>query len=115
MESSSKSGIYNHSEFIKKNLESNPQNIKWQQLSFKLSCKEIWQQLIRLVDSYSEGLYEAYDIEELDFTYNTKEQLFHGSKHHFKALLGRENVARAFLNHEGLHVQLLNIEFAKKK
>jgi hypothetical protein len=99
----------------RRRLESNPQNIKWQQPSFKLSCEEIWQQWIRLVDSYSEGLYQAYDVKELDFTNNAKEQLFHRSKHHFKALLGRENVARAFLNHGGLHVQLLDIDFTKKK
>ena len=70
--------------------------------------------IIRLVNSYSEGLYKAYDVVELDFTNNAKEQLFHRSKHHFKALLGRENVARAFLNHGGLHVQLLDIDFTKK-
>jgi len=98
----------------RRKLESNPQNIKWQQSSFKLSCEEIWQQWIRLVNSYSEGLYKAYDVVELDFTNNAKEQLFHRSKHHFKALLGRENVARAFLNHGGLHVQLLDIDFTKK-
>ncbi|KKM07677.1 hypothetical protein LCGC14_0807310 [marine sediment metagenome] len=98
----------------RRKLESIPQNIKWQQPSFKLSCEEIWQQWIRLVNSYSEGLYEAYDVKELDFTNNAKEQLFHRSKHHFKALLGRENVARAFLNHGGLHVQLLDIDFTKK-
>ena len=99
----------------RRKLESNPQNIKWQQPAFKLSCEEIWQQWIRLVNSYSEGLYKACDVEELEFTNNAKEQLFHHSKHHFKALLGRENVARAFLNHGGLHVQLLDIDFTKKK
>ena len=98
----------------RRKLESNPQNIKWQQSSFKLSCEEAWQQWIRLVNSYREGLYKAYDVEELDFTNNAKEQLFHCSKHHFKALLGRKNVARAFLNHGGLHVQLLDIDFTKK-
>ena len=75
---------------------------------------EIWQQWIRLVNSYSEGLYQAYDVDDLDFTNNAKEQLFHRSKHHFKALLGRENVARAFLNHGSLHVQLLDIDFTRK-
>jgi len=98
----------------RRKLEFSPQNIKWRQHSFKLSCEEIWQQWIRLVDSYSEGLYQAYDVEVLDFTNNAKEQLFHRSKHHFKALLGRENVAKAFLNHGGLHVQLLDIDFTKK-
>ena len=98
----------------RRKLEYNPQNIKWRQYSFMLSREEIWQQWIRLVDSYSDGLYEAYDVEELDFTNNAKEQLFHRSKHHFKALLGRENVAKAFLNHGGLHVQLLDIDFTKE-
>jgi len=98
----------------RRKLEYIPQIIKWRQHSFKLSCEEIWQQWIRLVNSYSEGLYEAYDVEELDFTNNAKEHLFHRSKHHFKALLGRENVAKAFLNHGGLHVQLLDIDFTKK-
>jgi hypothetical protein len=98
----------------RRKLESNPQDIKWQRSSSKLSCEEIWQQWIRLVNSYSEGLYKAYDVEELDFTNNAKEQLFHRSKHHFKTLLGRENVAREFLNHGGLHVQPLDIDFTKK-
>jgi len=98
----------------RRNLESNPQKIKWQYPSFKLNCEEIWQQWIRLVDSYSEGLYQAYNVEALDFTNNAKEQLFHRSKHHFKSLLGRENVARAFLNHGSLHVQLLDIDFTKE-
>jgi hypothetical protein len=98
----------------RRKLESNPQKIKWQQPTFKLSCEEIWQQWIRLVNSYCEGLYKAYDVEELDFTNNAKEQLFHRSKHHFRALLGRDNIARAFQNHGGLHVQLLDIDFTKK-
>ena len=98
----------------RRRLEYNPQNIKWQQPSFKLSNEEIWQQWIRLVTSHSEGLFEAYDNKELEFTNNAKEQLFHRSKHHFKALLGRENIASAFLNHGGLHVQLLEIDFAKE-
>jgi hypothetical protein len=115
IEKEAKKWVYKlQSRLKRRKLESNPQNIKWQQLSFKLSCEEIWQQWIRLVDSYSEGLYQAYDVKELDFTNNAKEQLFHRSKHHFKALLGRENVARAFLNHGGLHVQLLDIDFTKK-
>ncbi|KKM76592.1 hypothetical protein LCGC14_1378590 [marine sediment metagenome] len=90
------------------------EKIKWQQPSFKLSCEEIWQQWIRLVNSYCEGLYTAYDVKELEFTNNAKEQLFNRSKHHFRALLGRENVANAFLNHGALHVQLLDVDYSKK-
>ncbi|GAG77340.1 unnamed protein product, partial [marine sediment metagenome] len=82
--------------------------------SYTLSCEEVWQQWIRLVNSYCEGLYTAYDVKELDFTNNAKEQLFHRSKHHFRALLGRENVANAFLNHGALHVQLLDIDYSKE-
>ncbi|KKM17619.1 hypothetical protein LCGC14_1673960 [marine sediment metagenome] len=56
----------------------------------------------------------AYDMEELEFTNNPMEQLFHRSKHHFKALLGRDNVSSAFLSHGALHVQLLDVDFSKK-
>jgi len=115
IEKEAKKWVYKlQSRLKRRNLEFNPQNIKWQQPSFKLSCVEVWQQWIRLIDSYSEGLYQAYDVKDLGFTNNAKEQLFHRSKHHFKALLGRENVARAFLNHGSLHVQLLDIDFTKK-
>lgn len=98
----------------RRKLEFNPNNIKWKPPSYKLSCEEIWQEWIRLINSHSEGLFTAYDMEELEFTNNSKEQLFHRSKHHFKALLGRDNVAKAFLNHGALHVQLLDIDFSKK-
>ena len=93
----------------RRKLEFNPLNIKWQRPSYKLSCEEIWQQWIRLVESHTEGLYVAYDNKELDFTNNAKEQLFHRSKHHFKALLGR-----IFLEHGGLYSQLLDIDYTKK-
>lgn len=98
----------------RRKVEGNPENIKWQQPSYTLSCEKVWQQWIRLVNSYCEGLYTAYDVKELDFTNNAKEQLFHRSKHHFRALLGRENVANAFLNHGALHVQLLDIDYSKE-
>ena len=95
-------------------MEHNPQHIKWQQPSYKLSCEEIWQQWIRLVNSYKEGLFVAYDDDELDFTNNAKEQLFHRGKHHFRALLGRENISRIFLEHGGLYSRLIDIEYSKK-
>ncbi len=99
----------------RRDLESNPVQIKWQQSSSKMSCEEAWQQWIRLFNSYKTGLFVAYDMEELEFTNNAKEQLFHRSKHHFKALLGRDNISNTFLNHGALHVQLLDIDFSKKK
>lgn len=98
----------------RRSLEYNPSNIKWQTPSYKLSCEEIWQQWIRLVNSYQRGLFIAYDNDELELTNNAKEQLFHRSKHHFRALLGRENISRIFLEHGGLYSQLLDVDYSKK-
>jgi len=98
----------------RRKVEFDPVKIKWQKPTSKLSREESWQQWIRLVQSYSEGLYAAYDVKELEFTNNAKEQLFHRSKHHFRSLLGRDNVSSAFKNHAALHVQLLDIDFSKE-
>lgn len=97
-----------------KDLEYNPNKIKWKQPTSKMSHGEVWQEWIRLVNSYYDGLFVAYDHEELEFTNNAKEQLFGRSKHHFKALLGRENVARAFNKHGGLYTQLLDIDYSQE-
>lgn len=98
----------------RRNLEHDPCNIKWQQPSYKLSCEEVWQQWIRLVNSYKKGLFVAYDDNQLEFTNNAKEQLFHRSKHHFRALMGRENISKIFLEHGGLYSQLIDIDYSKK-
>ena len=97
----------------RRSLEHDPSNIKWQAPTHKLSCEEIWQQWIRLTHSYRSGLFIAYDDDELEFTNNAKEQLFHRSKHHFRALLGRKNVSRIFLEHGSLYSQLIDIEYSK--
>ncbi|MHA1334128.1 MAG: hypothetical protein ACTSPW_00085 [Promethearchaeota archaeon] len=98
----------------RRKLEFNPEKIKWKTPTYQLSLEEIWQQWIRLVHSYEKGLYVAYDNDNLDFTNNPKEQLFHRTKHHFKSLLGRQNVSRIFLEHGGLYSQLLDIDYSKK-
>ncbi len=98
----------------RRGLEHDPSNIRWQAPSHNLSCEEIWQQWIRLTNSYQDGLFLAYDDDELEFTNNAKEQLFHRSKHHFRALLGRENISRIFLEHGGLYSQLIDIEYSQK-
>ena len=98
----------------RRNLEHDPQKIKWQQPAHVLSREEIWQQWIRLIHSYKDGLFAAYDDDELDFTNNAKEQLFHRSKHHFKALLGRENISRIFLVHGGIYSQLVDVDYSKR-
>jgi len=98
----------------RRDLEYNADNIGWQAPSHILSCGEIWQQWIRLVNSYRKGLFVAYDDDELEFTNNAKEQLFSRSKHHFRALLGRKNISGSFLEHGGLYSQLLDINYSKK-
>lgn len=98
----------------RRNLEYDPLELKWQYPSYKLSREEIWQQWIRLVKSYEKGLFVAYDDDDLDFTNNAKEQLFHKNKHHFRALLGNENISRIFLEHGGLYSRLMDIDYAKK-
>ena len=98
----------------RRGLEHDPSNMKWQVPSHELSCEEIWQQWIRLTNSYRDGLFVAYDDDELEFTNNAKEQLFHRSKHHFRALLGRENVSKIFLEHGGLYSQLIDIDYSRK-
>ncbi len=98
----------------RRSLEFNPSNIKWEAPSYKISCEKVWQQWIRLVNSYQRGLFIAYDNDELELTNNAKEQLFHRSKHHFRALMGRENISRIFLEHGGLYSQLLDVDFSKK-
>lgn len=60
IEKEAKKWVYKlQSRLKRKKLEFNPQNIKWQQPSFNLSCVEIWQRWIRLVNSYNEGIYQA--------------------------------------------------------
>lgn len=98
----------------RRNLEYDHCNLKWQQPSHKLSHEEIWQQWIRLVNSYKKGLFAPYDDDELEFTNNAKEQLFSRSKHHFRALLGHNNISRIFLEHGSQYSQLIDVDYSKE-
>jgi len=98
----------------RRGIEYNPSNIKWKAPSYDLTLEEIWQEWIRLTNSYQDGLFIAYDDDELEFTNNAKEQLFSRSKHHFRALLGRKNISRIFLEHGGLYSQLIDIDYSQK-
>lgn len=98
----------------RRELEHDPHNLKWKLLSHHTSKEEAWQEWVRLVESYKNGLFVAYDYDELEFTNNAKEQLFYRSKHHFRALLGRENVSKLFYNRAGLYSQLLDVDFSKE-
>lgn len=95
-------------------MEHDPSELKWQYSSYNMSIQAAWQQWIRLEKSYSAGLYCAYDDPDLDFTNNAKEQLINQSKAHFKALLGRQNVARAYQSRGGLYTRLMDIDYSKE-
>jgi len=98
----------------RRNIEEKPEQIKWKSPNYKLTVEEIWQEWIRLVDSYQSGLFIGYDDDELELTNNPKEQLIYRSKHHFRALLGRENISRIFQEHGGLYSELIDIDFSKE-
>jgi hypothetical protein len=93
-------------------MEQDAENLKWQYPSHEMSVQEAWQQWIRLENSYRDGLYCAYDDPELDFTNNAKEQLFHHSKAHFKSLLGRQNIARAYQSRGGIYARLIDFDYS---
>ena len=95
-----------------RSMEHNANNLKWQYPSRAITREEAWQQWIRLEHSYSDGLYCAYDDPDLDFTNNAKELLFHRSKAHFKALLGRQNIARAYQSKGGIYAQLIDFDYS---
>jgi len=102
--------LHNRLDFIR--LEHHASNLKWQYPSHSMTVQEAWQQWIRLENSYRDGLYCAYDDPKLDFTNNAKEQLFHHSKAHFKALLGRQNIARAYQSRGGLYARLIDFDYS---
>jgi len=87
-------------------------NLKWQYPCSTMRVEEVWQQWIRLENSYSHGLYCAYDDPILDFTNNAKEQLIHHTKAHFKSLLGRQNIARAYQSRGSLYAHLIDFDYS---
>ena len=74
--------------------------------------EEVWQQWIRLENSYSDGLYTAYNDSRLDFTNNAKEQFIHHTKAHFKSLYGRQNIARAYQSRGSLYAHLIDFDYS---
>ncbi|MFO8018182.1 MAG: hypothetical protein R6U96_06065 [Promethearchaeia archaeon] len=93
-------------------LEHHATHLKWQYSSHSMTIQEAWQQWIRLENSYSEGLYCAYNESDLDFTNNAKERLFHHSKAHFKSLFGRQNIARAYQSRGGLYAHFIDFDYS---
>lgn len=77
-----------------------------------MTVQEVWQQWTRLKNSYRDGLYCAYDDPDLDFTNNAKEQLIHHTKAHFKSLLGRQNIARAYQSRGSIYAHLIDFDYS---
>jgi hypothetical protein len=94
----------------RRKLEHKPSRIKWQKPSHAMNLVDAWQQWVRLVAAYSEGLYHAYDDPDLDFTNNPKESLFGSAKHHFKSVYGREDVQVPFEVHAGHYTRVMEME-----
>jgi hypothetical protein len=94
------------------NKEHRGEKLKWQQSRSSMSLPSVWQQWIRLEHSYSDGLYCAYDDPHLDVTNNAKEQLIHHTKAHFKSLLGRQNIARAYHSRGSIYAHLVDFDFS---
>ena len=93
-------------------MEHKAEKLKWQYPCSEMTMHEVWQQWIRLENSYSDGIYCAYDDPELDFTNNAKEQLIHHTKAHFKSLLGRQNIARAYQSRGSIYAHLIDYDFS---
>jgi hypothetical protein len=98
----------------KESMEYRPADLKWQYISHEIPLQEAWQQWIRLENSYSDGLYCAYNDLDLDFTNNAKERLFHHSKAHFRSVFGRQNIARAYQSRGGLYAHFIDFDYSNE-
>jgi len=94
--------------------EHRPSKIKWMRASAKMTLVEAWQQWIRLVHSYEDGLYHAYDHSFLDHTNNAKENLFSRAKHHFRSTHGRDDIQDEFERHADPLVRLLDLDYSNE-
>jgi hypothetical protein len=98
----------------RRNLEHDPAKIKWVQSTPAMDLGEAWQQWIRLVHSYEDGLYLAYDNKDLAFTNNDTESMIHRLKYQFKKWLGRGDIESAFEVHADSYAKLLDFDFTTK-
>ena len=101
-----------HQRLERISFEHQAENLKWQYPSSTMTVQEVWQQWIRLENSYRKGLYCAFDDPALDFTNNAKEQFIHHTKAHFKSLFGRQNVARAYQARGSLYAHLIDFDYS---
>jgi hypothetical protein len=95
----------------RRGLELDPEQIKWVQATPSMEIVEAWQQWIRLVRSYEDGLYLAYDNNDLAFTNNETESMIHRLKYQFKKWLGRGDIQSTFEVHADSYAKLLDFDF----
>jgi hypothetical protein len=95
----------------RRDLERDPLKIKWKQPTHSMSLQTTWQQWIRLVGAYEEGLYEAYDDPFLEHTNNAMESFFSIEKHHFRSIFGKDDINEQFEVHADYQARLVNFDF----
>jgi len=95
----------------RRGVEHDPEQIKWVQATPSMATVEAWQQWVRLVRSYEDGLYLAYDDKDLAFTNNETESMIHRLKYQFKKWLGRRDIQGAFEVHADSYAKLLDFDF----
>ena len=91
-------------------LEHRPSKIKWRRATHDMSLPEAWQQWIRLVRSYSNGLYHGYKFKELGFTNNEMEHRIGRLKARGRGLLGKKNVNSFIMSRGEFFLRLDSIE-----
>jgi hypothetical protein len=98
----------------RRDLEYRPGAIKWAGSTMDTKITEAWQQWIRLVGSYEDGLYVSYDDVDLTATNNKKESEIHQIKYQFKKWLGRNKISGIFEKHATNYIKLMNFDMSKE-
>jgi hypothetical protein len=99
----------------RRQLVNDPTLLKWVQTTPTMAFSDAWQQWIRLVHSYEDGLYLAYDNPDLAFTNNDTESKIHQLKYQFKKWLGRSDIQNTFEVHAENYARLLDFDFMTEK
>ena len=95
----------------RRGLEHRASKIKWQRATSDMPVPQAWQQWLRLVASYNDGLYHGYKIKERGFTNNEMERRIGRLKSRGRGLLGRKNVGSFIMNHGEYYSRLESFDF----
>ncbi len=108
-------GVHASGRLKRRQLKHDPTKVKWVQSTPVMEIGEAWQQWIRLVNSYEDGLYLAYDNKDLAFNNNGTESIIHKLKYQFKKWLGRGDIQSTFEVHADNYAKLLDFDFTTEK